>query len=100
MIPTLTREYSQPDDDVAIDEIWLRTIGFSEHHTPTKNEPADLIFKLPESPASPGYLEWLDGKLVLSDWLAAHRCSKERYNLPAKTRGELRLTLTVLGIKV
>lgn len=85
------------DDGLPIDEDWLRTIGFSEYHTAT-NESADLILKLPESPACVGYFEWLDGRLVLADWLAAFKDTKQRFNFPARTRGEARLTFAVFGI--
>lgn len=89
----------RPDDDKPIDEAWLRTVGFAEYFTRADDEQPDLILKLPESPACIGYFEWLDGRLVLADWLAAFREPKERFAFPARTRGEARLTFSVFGVE-
>ena len=88
----------QTDDDELIDESWLRSIGFAQYHFLYDGD-ADLVMRLPENSSSPGYLEWLEGRLVFADWLAAYKYPKERYNLPARTRGEARLTFTVLGLE-
>lgn len=90
----------KPDDGEPIDEQWLRSVGFSNYFTGHSDDgPPDLILKLPESPACVGYFEWLDGRLVLADWLAAFNEPKARFNFPARTRGEARLTFAVFGIE-